>query len=245
MITLPDHLAHADRIVVFTGAGISAESGISTFRAPDGIWAKFKPEELANINAFMANPERVWQWYQYRRQVVESAKPNAGHRAIVELEKIVPRVDVITQNVDGLHRIAGSSRVYELHGSLMAHRCLECGRPYEIASDEQHVPHCPECGGLIRPGVVWFGEDLPEDVWAQAEEATRECDLFLSVGTSTIVYPAASLPFLAIRLGKPVIEVNPEKTDLSRYADISIRETAGEAMPSIVSELSRLRRSGQ
>lgn len=241
MIDLPGHLAHADRIVVFTGAGISAESGIATFRAPDGIWAQFKPEELANIDAFMANPERVWQWYQYRRHVVESATPNAGHRAIADLERFIPRVDVVTQNVDGLHRAAGSTHVHELHGSLMSHRCLECGRPYEIAPDEQHVPQCPECGGLIRPGVVWFGEELPADVWDAAEAATRECDLFLSVGTSTIVYPAASLPFLAIRLGKYVIEVNPESTDFSRYADRSVRETAGVAMPQIAELLKALR----
>lgn len=241
MIGLPDHLAQADRIVVFTGAGISAESGISTFRAPGGIWSQFNPEELANIDAFMANPERVWQWYQYRRQVVESAKPNAGHLAIAELERVVGRVDVITQNVDNLHRIAGSSRVHELHGSLMEHRCMMCGRPYDIASNKSEVPHCGECGGLIRPGVVWFGEDLPMEVWDTAEEATRECDLFLSVGTSTIVYPAASLPFLAVRLGKTVIEVNPESTDLSKHAEIAIRKPAGIAMPQFVSELRRLR----
>lgn len=158
MMVASNILANALRVVVFTGAGISEESGIATFRSPDGIWAKFKPEELANINAFMANPERVWQWYEYRRNVVEEAVPNPGHLAIVELEKIV-RVDVITQNVDGLHTRAGTSRVYELHGSLLKHRCLDCQTPYEISGDEEGIPHCPKCGGLIRPRscVVWGG----------------------------------------------------------------------------------------
>lgn len=233
---------NANHIVVFTGAGISAESGVPTFRSPDGIWAKFKPEELANINAFMSNPERVWEWYQHRRDVVEKAQPNPGHYAIVELERIFDRVDVVTQNVDGLHIRAGSTHVYELHGSLHAHRCLNCSTPYTLGLKEQGVPHCPSCGGLIRPGVVWFGEDLPSDIWQQAEEATRSCDIFLSVGTSTVVYPAAQLPFLALSLGKHVVEINPEPTDLSRQADVALRGPAGEMLPRLVEELRRTRK---
>lgn len=236
MMIASDVLANASRVVVFTGAGISAESGIATFRAPDGIWAKFKPEELANINAFMANPERVWDWYQYRRNVVTEAEPNPGHLAIVELEKIFDRVDVITQNVDGLHSRAGSSRVYELHGSLLKHRCLDCDTPYEVSGDEEGVPHCPKCGRLIRPGVVWFGEDLPEYQWERAVDATINCDLFLSIGTSTIVYPAAQLPFIAVREGKYVIEINPERTEFTRYADLYLEGKAGEVLPKLVEE---------
>ena len=233
---------NANHIVVFTGAGISAESGVPTFRSPDGIWAKFKPEELANINAFMSNPERVWEWYQHRRDIVEKAEPNSGHYAIVELERIFDRVDIITQNVDGLHIRAGSTHVYELHGSLHAHRCLNCSTPYTLSLKEQGVPHCPSCGGLIRPGVVWFGEDLPSAIWQQAEEATRSCDIFLSVGTSTVVYPAAQLPFLALSLGKHVVEVNPEPTDLSRQADVALRGPAGEMLPRLVEALRRTRK---
>ena len=166
-------LGKAERVAVLTGAGISAESGVPTFRSPDGIWAKFKPEELSNINAFMHNPDLVWQWYEHRREIVNNAKPNAGHLALVELEKYFERVDIITQNVDGLHERAGSTHIYELHGSLNKHRCLECGKPYTMAA-ESDVPHCPECGGLIRPGVVWFGETLPEAAWQASEEAVRK-----------------------------------------------------------------------
>jgi NAD-dependent deacetylase len=235
-------LSSASRVVVFTGAGISAESGISTFRSPDGIWARFKPEELANINAFMANPERVWEWYEYRRGVVTEAKPNAGHRAIVELEKIFDRVDVITQNVDGLHQRAGSSRIHELHGSLLSHRCLDCGTPYELSDHEDGVPHCPVCGGLIRPGVVWFGEELPEDVWDRAVDATINCDLFLSIGTSTIVYPAASLPFMAAREGKFVVEVNPKRTDFTRHADLFLQGAAGMELPKFIEQIRKIKK---
>jgi len=234
-------VSQINHIVVFTGAGISAESGVPTFRSPDGIWAKFKPEELANINAFMSNPERVWEWYEHRRTVVDEAKPNPGHYAIVELEELFDRVDVITQNVDGLHARAGSKRIHELHGSLHAHRCLECSAPYSISANEHGVPHCPACGGLIRPGVVWFGEDLPHEVWEQAAEATRTCDLFLSVGTSTVVYPAAQLPFLALSLGKRVIEVNPEVTDLTRHADIVFKGAAGEILPTLIEQFRKIR----
>lgn len=242
MMVASDVLANISRVVVFTGAGISQESGIATFRSPDGIWAKFKPEELANINAFMANPERVWQWYQYRRNVVNDALPNAGHLAIVELQKVFDRVDVITQNVDGLHIRAGSSRVYELHGSLLKHRCLDCQSSYEISGDEEGVPHCPICGGLIRPGVVWFGEDLPEYEWERAVDATINCDLFLSIGTSTIVYPAAGLPFMAVREGKYVIEVNPERTEFTRYADLYLEGKAGEVLPMLVEEFRKAKK---
>ncbi len=237
MTSIEELFPTLERVVVFTGAGVSAESGISTFRAPDGIWARFNPQELANLSAFMANPERVWQWYEYRRSVVNDAKPNAAHYAIADLERIVSRVDVITQNVDGLHRRAGSTIVHELHGSLLEHRCLECGLAYDLNEEERDVPHCKTCGGLIRPGVVWFGEELPIETWDRAEQATRDCELFLSIGTSTQVYPAASLPFLALQLGKVVLEINPERTDLSHRADCSIQEPAAKAMPELLNQI--------
>jgi NAD-dependent deacetylase len=227
-------IAKARRVAVLTGAGISAESGVPTFRSPDGIWARFNPEELANINAFMRNPELVWEWYTHRRDVVNNAKPNAGHYALVEMEKYFERVDIITQNVDGLHERAGSTHIHELHGSLNKHRCLDCEAPYALRNDETGVPHCPKCGGLIRPGVVWFGEMLPEDAWQKSEDAVRHCDLFLTVGTSAVVFPAAGLAYDAVDRGAFVIEVNPEPTDFTPYASLSLRGAAGEELPTLI-----------
>lgn len=238
-LTLDEVLRNATRVAVLTGAGISAESGVQTFRTAGGIWTKFKPEELASMKAFMANTDLVWEWYEHRRQVVESAQPNAGHLALVEMEKLVERVDIITQNVDGLHTKAGSSYVHELHGSLREHRCIECERPYELKDHEAGVPKCPDCCGTIRPGVVWFGEMLPPDVWDAAEAATENCNLFLSVGTSSVVFPAAGLIYTAASQGAYVIEINPEETDFSRYADLSLRGTAGEELPKLVEMMRR------
>lgn len=241
--TLRDILRESSRLAVLTGAGISAESGIPTFRSPDGIWAKFKPEELANINAFMANPERVWEWYDHRRSIVNKAKPNPGHYALVRMEKFFDRVDIITQNVDGLHQRAGSTHVDELHGSLNEHRCFDCGAPHEISDEESSVPHCARCGGLIRPGVVWFGEELPQDVWKRSEEVVREADLFITVGTSAVVYPAASLPLIALAEGAIVLEVNPERTDFTSRAHLFLQGPAGEHLPKIVTLLEEIRAS--
>ena len=205
-----------------------------TFRSPAGLWTKFKPEELANMRAFMQNTELVWEWYEHRRHVVESVEPNAGHYALVEMEKYFDRLDIITQNVDGLHSRAGSTNVHELHGSLRVHRCLDCGRPYDLKPDIAGVPKCPECGGLIRPGVVWFGEMLPEDAWDKSEKAAQRCEVFMTVGTSALVVPAAYLPFTAASQGAYVIEVNPEETEFTRYADLSLRGPAGEELPNLL-----------
>jgi NAD-dependent deacetylase len=241
MVTLRERLRTATRIAVLTGAGISAESGVPTFRSPGGLWTKFKPEELASMDAFMRNTELVWEWYEHRRQVVETAQPNAGHLALVEMEKYFDRVDIITQNVDGLHTRAGSTRVHELHGSLRDHRCLDCGKPYDLKDDEVGVPKCPHCGGLIRPGVVWFGEMLPEEPWDKSESAAKQCDIFITVGTSALVVPAAYLPYTAASAGAYVIEVNPEETEFTRFADLSLRGLAGEELPKLIEMIKQVK----
>lgn len=229
-------LASAKHVAVLTGAGISAESGIKTFRDPDGLWTKFNPAELASIDGFMANPELVWSWYQYRREIVNSAKPNPGHIAIAEMESMFPEFTLITQNVDRLHHRAGSKKIWELHGNIIENRCFKCSKPFtdktELPKDQ--LPKCSHCGGLIRPCVVWFGEMLPVAALTAAEEAAQECDVFFSIGTSAEVYPAANLPVLAKRSGAFTVEVNPNSTSISRYMDVCLREPSGIAMPALL-----------
>lgn len=231
--TVLDRLACARRIAVLTGAGVSAESGVATFRDPGGLWAQFRPEELASMEGFLANPERVWQWYQHRRHIIESVQPNPAHYALAELETLVPDFILITQNVDRLHHRAGSHRVLELHGNLEDNYCSRCSRPYtdNIAAEYNSPPRCPACGGLIRPSVVWFGELLPHDVLKQAEHAARQSEVFLVVGTSAEVYPAAALPLIAWEHGATLIEINPSPTQLSSIAHGILREKAGVALP--------------
>ncbi|MCX7929351.1 MAG: NAD-dependent deacylase [Chlorobi bacterium] len=238
-----DRLAGAQRFAVLTGAGISAESGVATFRDPNGLWAQFRPEELASMPGFLANPERVWQWYQYRRHIIESVRPNPAHLALAHLEVLVPDLVLITQNVDRLHQRAGSRHVLELHGNLEENHCAQCGTPYrhEIEPALTSPPRCPSCGGLIRPSVVWFGEMLPADVLEEAERAARRAEVFLVIGTSAEVYPAAALPLLAWEHGATVIEVNPAPTPLSTIAHATIGEKAGIAMPALVSLIAALR----
>ena len=232
---LLDALRCARRAVALTGSGISAESGVPTFRdAQTGLWARYDPQELATPEAFARDPELVWRWYSWRRELVERARPNAGHEALAELEGAVPDFVLVTQNVDGLHQEAGSARVLELHGNIRRSRCsLE---DVIVEGDEADgVPSlCPNCGAPLRPDVVWFGERLPADALAAASEAARSCDLFLSVGTSGLVYPAASLPYEALANGATVVEVNPEGTPFSERADFAVRGRAGEVMPDLV-----------
>lgn len=240
--TLIDHLRGADRVAVLTGAGISAESGIPTFRDPGGIWEKFEPQELANVEAFLDNPELVQGWYRHRRQVVEDAEPNEGHRALVRLEQRVDLVTTITQNVDDLHNRAGSSEVVELHGNITRNYCTDCEQEVDAARIDAAIENgrpatCPECEGLVRPDVVWFGEMLPPDAMDRASEATTNCDVFLSVGTSTVVYPAARLPMLAKEAGAYVVEVNPDRTPISGNVDEYLAGPAGEVLPAILSAL--------
>lgn len=233
---LLEKLHSAKKIVFFTGAGISAESGIPTFCGEDGIWNKFKPEELASFNAFIKNPKLVWEWYQFRREHVRTALPNAGHIAIADFQKYF-EVTVVTQNVDNLHRKAGSKNIYELHGNIEKNFCIDCKRRYDFIEFPKidSSPKC-ECGGLIRPDVVWFGEMLPADEYAQSERAARECDILFSVGTSSIVFPAAYIPYEAADAGKYVVEINPEETELSRVANEAYRGKSGEVLNIILTE---------
>ena len=237
--TLVDRLARAEHIVVLTGAGISAESGIPTFRDPGGLWEEFEPQELANVEAFLDNPELVQGWYRHRRQVVEDAEPNAGHRALADLEAHVPSVSVVTQNVDDLHNRAGSSVVIELHGNITHNYCMDCERDaapetVDATIQEGEPARCPECDGLIRPDVVWFGEMLPPDAMERADAVTAEADVFLSVGTSAVVYPAARFPVVAKKQGAYVAEVNPDTTGVTDDVDEAIRGPAGEVLPALV-----------
>ena len=232
-----DLLRQARRVAVLTGAGISAESGIPTFRdALSGLWASYDPEELATPAAFRRNPQLVWDWYAERRAKVAEARPNPGHLALAEIERRVPEFTLLTQNVDGLHREAGSRHVVELHGSIRRVRCADEGIVVERwVEGEERPPHCPKCGGLLRPDVVWFGEDLSEGALEAAWRAADECDLFLSVGTSNLVVPAASLPWQAHRRGAPVIIVNT--TADGQHSGPGIHHLvgkAGEVLPALV-----------
>jgi NAD-dependent deacetylase len=205
-----EHLRHARRVTVLTGAGISAESGVPTFRdALTGLWAQYRAEELATPEAFARNPALVWDWYRMRRELVAGIQPNPGHRALRALEEWVPDFVLITQNVDGLHRRAGSSRVIELHGSLERVRCSRENTVFESWEETGEAPpRCRACGAPLRPNVVWFGELLPPEALRAAERAARNCDLFLSIGTSNLVEPAASLPWRAAAGGAEVVVIN-------------------------------------
>jgi NAD-dependent deacetylase len=241
---LASRLAEAQSLVSFTGAGISAESGVPTFRGADGIWLKMRPEELASIEGFMKNPSLVWEWYAHRRTIIHGVEPNAGHRALVELERLFPVFALITQNIDNLHRRAGSVTVHELHGNIERNYCMECGAPYregDVALREGR-PLCARCGGLVRPDVVWFGEVLPEETWDAAVRASESADLFLSIGTSAQVYPAASLPLMAGRRGAFLVEINPEPTPLTERADEFLQGPAGSVLPELLALVRRVRR---
>ncbi len=237
MNELINKLKNANSVVFFTGAGISAESGIPTFRGKDGIWNKLKPEELANFDAFLRNPEMVWEWYNHRKQIVHQSKPNAGHLAMAEMQDLIPTVTIITQNIDNLHRRAGSKIIYELHGNIERNYCIKCGKKYNdelIFSGK--IPTC-QCGGLIRPDIVWFGEYLPQDQFQLAEEAAKKADVFFVVGTSGIVYPAAGIIFTALDSGSYIVEINVDETVISNNADKSFFGEAGKILPQIIQEL--------
>lgn len=239
----PDNLISALRdaqhVCVLTGAGISAESGVPTFRdAQSGLWAKYDPLDLATPEAFLRDPELIWRWYRWRRELVAEAEPNAGHLALAGLASLVPQLTLVTQNVDGLHQRAGSDPVIEFHGNLFEDRCFVegCIVECEIEAD---VPACPGCGGQVRPGVVWFGEAIPEQALNTSFAAAEKCDVFLSIGTSSLVYPAAGLAEVAKRAGAVVGEINPEPTGLSAYFDHAIAGKAGTVLPELVGHLHR------
>ena len=229
---LMSKLKEAHSVAVFTGAGISAESGVPTFRGENGLWKKFRPEELANFDAFIRNPDLVWEWYRYRKKIIADIKPNPGHYALAELEKRHDYFAVITQNIDNLHGRAGSKTVYELHGNIERNYCIDCRKKFrnEDIINETKAPRC-SCGGLIRPDVVWFGEMLPEDEWNAGVSAAEHSEIFFSVGTSAVVYPAASLPMIAKRAGAYVVEINLERTELSYSADELLLGKSGEILP--------------
>jgi NAD-dependent deacetylase len=232
------------RIVVFTGAGVSAESGLATFRGVGGLWADFDPATLATPEAFAREPKRVWDWYASRYVGVRDSEPNAAHRAIARLETLLPSLLVVTQNIDRMHQRAGSSKVLELHGNIWNARCNACGREadmatlIDLADPHPDSPRCG-CGGRMRPSVVWFGEQLPMGVFEEAAAAAADCTLFFVVGTSATVYPAAGLIELAARNGAFVVEVNREATPLSHLADRSYRDPAGEVLPRLVTRIER------
>ncbi len=242
---LVERLAGAERVAVLTGAGISAESGIPTFRDPGGVWEQFKPEELANVNAFLRNPVLVQGWYAHRREVAGEKQPNPGHRALALLEEMVPDFTLITQNVDGLHARAGSRRIIELHGNIIRSYCQACGREAEEADMEPlqrgEPTRCPDCGGFLRPDVVWFGEQLPAGVYQAAEAAADRAEVFLSIGTSALVYPAANLPLTALNSGAYVAEVNVEPSAIAGFLDEVVVGPAGEVLPALVRAVKNLR----
>lgn len=231
-------LVPSTRVAVLTGAGVSQESGVPTFRDKDGLWQKFRPEELANMQAFLNNPALVWEWYEHRRKVVRDVKPNAGHEALVGMEKFFALFTLVTQNVDGLHERAGSKNILEVHGNIMRSFCVDCGK-FADASFLENLKAtdraaCAGCGGLLRPDVVWFGEMLPPDIWDRSQEAAAGCDLFLTIGTSAAVYPAAGLPLLAKECGAYVVEINPQETDISRVVDECLRGPSAVVLPELM-----------
>ena len=230
----------AKRVCVLTGAGISAESGVPTFRASDGLWEGHRIEDVASPDGWDRNPHLVWEFYGARRANVATVKPNPGHFALVALEeRYGDGFTLVTQNVDGLHLAAGSKRVLEIHGSLRQTRCTACGEVADRGLEPLGpMPECGPCGGVLRPHIVWFGEGLPQDIWMEAMEAADACDALLVVGTSAVVHPAASLVPIAARKGATVIEANLTRTEASRHADIGLYGPSGESLPKLVQRLS-------
>ncbi|HXG14251.1 MAG TPA: NAD-dependent deacylase [Candidatus Nitrosotenuis sp.] len=234
--SLARQIKDAQKIVFVTGAGISQESGIPTFRGKDGHWRKYDPMQLATIDAFYENPKLVWEWYEDRRKNILAAQPNKGHYAIADLAKCKDVV-VLTQNIDGLHQRAGNKSVYELHGSIIRIKCTVCDYKDNITSSFDVLPPKCRCGSILRPDVVWFGEPLPQDVWLEAIRHAQNCDVMVIVGTSLVVSPANYLPVYAKQNGAVLVEVNPERTVMSSEMDLSIRETSANALPELVSLL--------
>lgn len=234
LITL---LRGTSKLVALTGAGVSQESGLRTFRdAQTGLWKQYQPEDLASPQAFAHDPKLVWDWYAWRREAIKAVRPNPGHYALVEIENHVPEFTLVTQNVDGLHRMAGSRNLLELHGNIQRVRCADCYTFTEIWEDDpESVPHCAVCDGLLRPDVVWFGESLPRDQLVAAVEAARTCEVFFSVGTSGVVQPAASLAYAARNKGAVIVEVNAESTPLTSKTDFFFQGKSGEMLPELVS----------
>ncbi len=241
---IPDALIEALRssrhVCVLTGSGISAESGVPTFReAQTGLWEQFDPHELATPEAFQSDPELIWKWYRWRRELIAKVEPNAGHKALVDLAGQVNEFTLVTQNVDSLHQRAGSQNVIEFHGNLFEDRCFVEGC---VVTDDYDasatVPTCPACGSNLRPGVVWFGEAIPQNALQDSMTAASSCDLFLSIGTSSLVWPAAGLADTARAAGATIVEVNPDTTPLSNATDFQLNGNAGTILPELLERLS-------
>jgi len=231
-------LKGAKKIVFVTGAGISQESGIPTFRGKDGLWRKYDAMQLATIDAFYENPKLVWEWYNERRNNIFKSQPNSGHKAIAELENYTD-VIVLTQNIDGLHQKAGSSKVLELHGSIIRIKCSVCNFNAESFSEFSNLPPLCECGNILRPDVVWFGEGLPQKVWQEAIIHANTCDMMFIVGTSLVVSPANTLPMYAKNNSSILVEINPDETIMTSDMDLSIRSPSAKVLPELVSILKK------
>jgi NAD-dependent deacetylase len=231
-------LRGAEHVVALTGSGISAESGVPTFReAQTGLWKRFLPRDLATPEAFAKDPRLVWEWYEWRRKLVAEAEPNPGHKALAELERRISDFTLITQNVDDLHARAHSQNTIELHGNILRSKCSLEGEVVEPEEQDDPVPpRCPRCGAPLRPDVVWFGEMLLPGALEAASEAARRCDLFFSIGTSSLVYPAATLPHEALENSATLVEINPSETPLTRHATFVLQGRAGEVLPSLLRE---------
>lgn len=234
---LLEALRIAQHVCVLTGAGVSAESGVPTFRdAQQGLWENYDPRQLATPEGFLSDPALTWKWYRWRRELVSTVQPNPGHDALATLQELVPRITLITQNVDGLHQRAGSKNVIEFHGNLFVDRCfsVDCEIVDKAAGE---IPTCPSCGGLLRPGVVWFGEAIPDAALDASFAAASDCDLFMSVGTSSTVYPAAGLVDVARDAGAVCIEINPKPSDNSATFDYALSGKSGELLPKLIDSL--------
>lgn len=238
-IKLIEEIRLAKNITVLTGAGISKESGIPTFReAQTGLWAQYDPTELASPQAFRKNPELVWNWYQWRRDMIKKTSPNPAHYALVEMEKQVSGFTLITQNVDGLHMKAGSHNLIEIHGNIMLTKCFDQGHMVESWPVTNSVPpKCPKCGSYLRPDVVWFGENLSSDALERSQMAAAKSNIFFSIGTSALVHPAASLPLVALQANSIVVEINPDHTPLTEYVNFNLKGSAGEILPKLMQQV--------
>ncbi|MFP4496652.1 MAG: SIR2 family NAD-dependent protein deacylase [Vulcanimicrobiota bacterium] len=231
------YLKNAEKVTILTGAGISAESGVPTFRGKEGLWKKYRPQDLATPQAFEIQPEVAWQWYGYRQELINKCQPNKAHYILWEFQNFFDRFSLITQNVDGLHEKAGSKEVIELHGNIFKARCMACNRIISYEYPGGSLPRCHDCGNLLRPAVVWFGESLNQKVLEQAFKKAMDCDVFLTIGTSALVQPAASLPLIAARGGAKTVEINPDSTPLSLVLDVSVRGNAAKVLDEVWKEL--------
>jgi len=234
---LVEALRDARHVCVLTGAGVSAESGVPTFRdAQEGLWARYRAEDLATPEAFLADPALVWRWYRWRRGIVAGVEPNPGHHALATLAALVPRLTLVTQNVDNLHQRAGSTDVIEFHGNIFDDRCFADGT-LQAGDDTLDVPLCQDCGSPLRPGVVWFGEAIPERALDVSCAAAADCDVFLSVGTSSAVYPAAGLADIARESDAMLVEINPNPTPQASRFDFALAGKSGLVLPELIESL--------